>query len=560
MNRLFPAYHQPRAALLAWTIAGLLLPAAALAGTAGEDAPAGADDDGQATPLQSLAPAEPQMKAPPQQQTFLLQAVRFSGATQVDEARLQALAAPLLGRQVSLAELQALAAQITALYRSRGYFLAQAVVPVQEVRDGRVQISVAEGVLGVVDVQVADDAPIPRERVERMLATLQPGQPLDGREYERRMLLLSDLPGIRPRSAVSSGAEAGSSNLVVKVDRGRPLSFLMEADNHGTPESGRARLGGTLRWASPTGHGDNLDLRLMVAEDAHTLFGRLSYEMPVGYDGARIGAGFSRVQYELGGAFRALEATGTANITDLSLSWPALRQRSGNWFVRAGIDNKALTDRFEAVGLSVGKRVQGIGIGTSFEYRDRLLGGGYTSFNLALYGGRLHIHDPAARVLDHSPFGRQTEGGFSKFTVQATRLQALSARTTLYLGAGLQAASRNLDPSEQLSLGGPRAVRAYSSNELLVDHGWLANLELRWSASDNLTPFLLYDIAHGQYDTLRHPLARVNGRSLRGYGLGVNWGRPGRYTVNASLSWPDAGRPLADRREPRLYLQLQHSF
>lgn len=555
MSRESRRFRLPNASLLAWAISATLLPVAANAATHADSA-----DAAQANPPQSLVPAEPQMKLPPQQQTFLLQAVQFTGVTRFGQTRLQALAAPLLDQQASLADLQALAAQVTALYREHGYFLAQAVVPVQEVHDGRVQISVIEGTLGVVDFQVANDAPIPRERVERTLAPLKPGKPLDGLEYERRMLLLSDLPGIRPQSAVSAGVVPGSTDLTVKVDKGERLAFLLEADNHGTPESGRARIGGTMRWASPTGHGDNLDLRLMVAEDAHTVFGRISYEAPVGYEGARIGAGFSRVQYELGGAFRALDATGTANITDLSFNWPALRQRSGNWFVRAGIDNKDLTDRFEAVGLSVDKRVRGVSVGTSFESRDRLFGGGYTSFNTLLYGGKLDIRDAATRVLDQSYYGRQTEGAFFKYTVQATRLQALTPRTTLYLGAGMQMSSKNLDPSEQLSLGGPRAVRAYSTNELLVDRGWLANLELRWSVTDNLTPFLLYDIAHGQYDTHRHPLATVNGRSLRGYGFGVNWGRPGRDTLNATVTWPDGEQAQADRRKPRLYVQFQHSF
>lgn len=513
----------------------------------------------QATAPQSVAPAQPQMKAAAQQ-GFLLQAVAFTGNTRLGQARLQALAAPLVGTQVTLADLQALAAQITALYHQQGYFLAQAVVPVQDVRAGRVRIDVVEGVLGRIDIQVAEDAPIPRERVARTLATLQPGQPLDGLEYERKMLLLSDLPGIRAQSAVGAGVLAGTTDLTVRVDKGQALSFLLEADNHGTPESGRIRLGGTMRWASPTGHGDNLDLRLMVAEDAHTAFGRLSYELPLGYDGARIGAGFSRVQYELGGAFRALDATGTANITDVSINWPALRQRGTNWFIRAGLDNKDLTDRFEAVGLSVDKRIRGVSVGTSVEHRDRLLGGGYTSVNATWYHGSLDIQNASAELLDQSYFGRHTAGSFDKFTVQASRLQTLGGPLTLYLGFGAQLAGGNLDPSEQLALGGPRAVRAYSTNETLVDQGWIANLELRWSAGHDLTPFLLYDAAHGQYDAVRHPLASVNGHSLRGYGVGLAWGRPGKYSLNATLAWPDSGKAQADPRQPRLYVQFQHGF
>lgn len=539
--------------LLATAIALALCPAAALAATPAKD------DAAQDVPPQGLPQAEPQMR-PAAQDRFTLTGVEFSGNTRIPSARLQAMAAPHVGRQVTLADLQGIATQITALYRQLGYFLAQAVVPVQEVRDGRVAISVVEGTLGDIDIEVAPDAPVSAARVQATLAPLQAGKPLNGLQYERVMLLLSDLPGVRATSAVTTGSVAGTTDLTVHVDRGRPVAFMLEADNHGTPESGRIRVGGTLRWNSPTGHGDNLDLRVLVAEDAHTTFGRLSYEAPLGYDGVRLGAGLARVQYELGGAFRALDATGTADITDVSLTWPVIRQRGSNFFLRAGLDNKDLTDKFEAVGLDVDKRVRGVSVGASYEGRDTWLGGGYTSVNGVIYRGTLDIRDPLTAFIDQSALGRNTEGSFSKFSLQVTRLQRVSERFNVYLGTGLQQSSGNLDPSEQLSLGGPRGVRAYSTNETLVDQGWIANLELRYAATDALTPFVFYDAAHGQYDTHPNALADRNGHSLRGYGLGLSWSKPGSFSINATVAWRDTTRALADPRDPRLYVQFQKSF
>ncbi|NZA28588.1 ShlB/FhaC/HecB family hemolysin secretion/activation protein [Luteimonas sp. SJ-92] len=509
-------------------------------------------------PQQALP--EPEMQAAAQA-GFRLAAVEFVGNSLVPDSELQALAADWIGREVTLTDLEEIARRVTGLYRERGYFLAQAVVPVQEVQAGRVSISVVEGVLGSVDVQVAEDAPISAERVHRTLAPLQPGQALSGPRYERVMLLLSDLPGIRPQSAIQAGAAGGSTDLTVRVARGDRLAVALEADNHGTPESGRIRVGGTLRWASPGGRGDNLDLRLLVAEGTHTAFGRLAYETPVGHAGLRIGAGIARVQYELGGDFRALEATGTADIVDVSATFPLVRQRASNLFLRGALDHKDLTDEFEAVGFESSKRVRGASLGWSLERRDRLLGGGYSSVNGTLYRGDLDIRDPLSEFLDQSPFGRGTEGRFTKLVVQATRLQYLAPKLSLFLGAGVQRTSRNLDPSEQLSLGGPRAVRAYSTNEALVDEGYIANLELRYAATDRLTPYLFYDAAHGAFDHDRNPLdPGRNGVTLRGYGLGLSWARPGDYGLNATLAWRDADQALSDPRDPRLYLQFQKSF
>src|SRR3546814_1486717 len=87
-----------------------------------------------------------------------------------------------------------------------------------------------------------------------MLAPLQPGQPLHRERYERAMLLLSDLPGLRVQSAIEPGLEPGTTDLTVQVAPGDRVRASVELDNYGTREVGRERLGGTLRWASPTGH------------------------------------------------------------------------------------------------------------------------------------------------------------------------------------------------------------------------------------------------------------------------------------------------------------------
>src|SRR3546814_9553532 len=73
------------------------------------------------------------------EQRFVLRQVVFKGATMVDQAELDALAADYIGRQVAFDDLQQIAQRVTDLYLRRGYYLAQAVLPVQEVVDGVVR-------------------------------------------------------------------------------------------------------------------------------------------------------------------------------------------------------------------------------------------------------------------------------------------------------------------------------------------------------------------------------------------------------------------------------------
>lgn len=541
--------------------AALLLACAPCAQADGIEAAQEATPVASAGPQQAQALPEPQM-AMQTQASFVLKGVQFVGATGVAESELQAAVADRIGTSVTFADLEQLAARAAAVYQQRGFSLVQAFVPVQEVVDGVVKITISEGVLGTVSIDVAEGAPVARERVAKTLAVLEPGKPLNGMQYERAMLLLSDLPGIKPQSAIAAGATAGTTDLSVQVSERDRLQYGLEVDNYGTRDSGRQRITGSLRWASPFERGDNFDLRVMLAQGMHTAFGRVSYETPVGYRGLRIGGGLARVQYELGGPFAPLEPTGTGDVADLSFSYPIIRQRSTNLFVRGVVDNKDLTDRFEAVGFESRKRIRGVGVGMSFEKRDKFLGGGYTSANGLLYRGNLDIKDATSEAFDNPPFGYDTEGSFGKVSLQLARLQYLAPKFSLFLGTGLQRASKNLDAYEKLSLGGPKAVRAYATGEVLVDDGWLAAVELRYAANPDTTVFAFYDAARGDFFHDPRPSDVFTSRSLRGYGLGLNWSKPGRVTVNFSIAWRDTDPGVTDGgdRNPRLFWSIQKAF
>jgi hemolysin activation/secretion protein len=179
-----------------------------------------------------------------------------------------------------------------------------------------------------------------------------------------------------------------------------------------------------------------------------------------------------------------------------------------------------------------------------------------------LYHGNLDIRDATSEAFDQPPFGYDTEGSFGKFSLQAARLQYLAPKVSLFLGTGMQFASKNLDAYEKLSLGGPKAVRAYATGEVLVDDGWLATMELRFAANPDTTLFAFYDAAHGDFFHDPRPVDLVTDRSLRGYGLGANWSKPGKVTVNFTVAWrgTDPGVTDGGDRNPRLFWSIQKAF
>lgn len=78
---------------------------------------------------------------------FVLRGIDVSGAQAIPRDRIAAAYQPYLGKKVSQADLAAIAGAISDLYRADGFHLSRAIVPPQDIADGRVRIQVIEGAI-----------------------------------------------------------------------------------------------------------------------------------------------------------------------------------------------------------------------------------------------------------------------------------------------------------------------------------------------------------------------------------------------------------------------------
>ncbi|HEY0281232.1 MAG TPA: POTRA domain-containing protein, partial [Rhizomicrobium sp.] len=81
---------------------------------------------------------------------FLVTSLHVTGQTRFTEAELIAATGFKPGSELSLADLRVLASKITHLYNRNGYFVAQAYLPPQDIKDGAVTIAVIEGRYGKI--------------------------------------------------------------------------------------------------------------------------------------------------------------------------------------------------------------------------------------------------------------------------------------------------------------------------------------------------------------------------------------------------------------------------
>ena len=457
---------------------------------------------------------------------FRVDKLLVTGNTLFPEAELVGAAAVTPGTDLSLDQLRAAAARIAAFYNAKGYFLAQAYLPAQDIENGAVTVAVVEGRYGTTGFsnrsRLSDGA------LSNALSGLKSGDPVTAGPLERRLLLLSDIPGIKVRSTLAPGTGIGTSDLLIDVAPGRRLTGSVEADNGGNRYTGAYRLGGSVNLNNPAGIGDVLSLRLL-GSTGNLGYGRLAYQAPVG--AATLGVAFTHLRYELGREFRSLNADGTADIASVFGSHPLIRSRDANLYALAGIDAKWLTDRIDLFGTRSRRTSRAVNLGFSGDTSDGLGGGGRNVFSAGLAVGDLHLRSPIDRAAD--ALTARTEGRFGRLQFSAARLQEVSGPLSFYAAVRGQLAFGNLDTSEKMELGGAYGVRAYPEGEAYGDEGWLGTLEARlamkrWTGElpGELGLFGFVDV--GRVKFADDPWAAGANRASRsGIGAGLSWAAPG---------------------------------
>jgi hemolysin activation/secretion protein len=145
-------------------------------------------------------------------------------------------------------------------------------------------------------------------------------------------------------------------------------------------------------------------------------------------------------------------------------------------------------------------------------------------------GGMVNLNSSPSLPDDLS--GPQVNGNFTKLRYAANRLQAITSGLSAYLGTSGQVASKNLDSSEQIYLGGPYSVRAYATGQGNASQGNLITFELRQKLPMKLLLTGFYDYANVQtYKTSNfinttQNSAYANTYALQGLGSSISWSGP----------------------------------
>ncbi|HEN3612820.1 ShlB/FhaC/HecB family hemolysin secretion/activation protein [Yersinia enterocolitica] len=489
-------------------------------------------------------------------ETIILREVRFEGDTQLlqsgagNNKALRGAIIPWLGQSLTFSDLQAMTLAVTRFYRQQGFVAAQAILPPQTIREGMVVIRIIAGRLDNPEVNNLSrlNTDFATAVIESNSCSKEVGffgnkdcaaSPAELSRLERTALILNEIPGVDAALALKPGVKSGMTRIYADITPGQAAMGYIGIDNQGNDYSGHNRLLVGAAINNLTGWGDQLRTDLLLSSSADVFNGMLDYNFPINTYGTRAVLNYSYLDYTLKGPFEILDARGHSNRWGINLSHPWIRNSAARIDANAGYHQSKMRDALillpeQKRNLDAGE----FGIGGTFSAVPR----GLSHFNLLGTVGHLSLDDEFSQSMNSlTGIG----GTFARFNYRAGHDQGFGPYFSFFNQFTGQMASKNLDSSQKLLLGGPLAVRAYGLGEGAVDKGTLFTTELRtrwqpllldWAGVGNqITVAAFFDQGWGSY--FRQPIEGLTGNNinLSGFGAYITLSRPADYFLN--LTW-----------------------
>lgn len=396
---------------------------------------------------------------------------RITGNTVISTKKLEALVRSEEGKELTLEQLRAVAANVTEYYGSQGYILARAYLPPQDVREGVIEIAVLEGNVG--EVEVTGTERYEPDVIKRALTRVRNRGAVHEGLLETAINDLNEYPGLNVRASLRPGAERGKTDILMTAQERSPITGMLDINNYGSRYTGPWKYGFELGYGSVAGFGDKVTLRGIKSDDDLT-FSRFHYQTPVGGYGTKLGFSFSHSENGIGEEFASLNASGQQSNWSVEINQPFLKTAGAN-FEAFGLFESIRSKQFV---LKVPAGVDDLRVfrlGFTGDLRDRFLGRWY--YGLTYHQGLRWLggskkDDPGATRPDGP-------GDFAKLSLDLARLQSLVyGGSYLVLRGSGQLSNQNLLTPEKYVIGGYYTVRGYPMAEQTGDQGYVVSAEL----------------------------------------------------------------------------------
>ncbi len=437
---------------------------------------------------------------------LLIKDYTFDGNNHVSSEELSSLINEYKNKELNFAELQNIASIITKEYRNRGYFVARAYIPKQKLEENNniLKFSIIEGNYG--EIKVENNSNVKDFVVQSMLDDAKSKDNVVLADtLERSMLIVNDTPGIIVSQAdVKPGIEVGSSDFLIKTEKTSFYDGYVVSDNYGSKYTGKNRIMSGINLNSPLQIGDKFSVSGLLSNGNDIENYKMGYSFPLMGNGLRGETNYSKTNYDLVNLGQTtpdgIYDGYTVNV-EAGISYPIIRTKMENLNLSMIYSNKELKDYYDNE-ISKDRETNSVKVGLDYTKKHTLLG-----FDSALkietfYTlGDLDIKDEISKQSDKE--GVNTQGSYSKININVGNELQFTPIYSLNTNIKTQYAfkQKNLDGSEDFTLGGSEGVKVFNDSEQSVENAILFNAELIAQLPDisnlNHKIGMFYDIGTG---------------------------------------------------------------
>ena len=478
----------------------------------------------------SLGPAANQIK-------FKLVEIVFEDNHVYSDQQLTAVFKDKLNTEITVAELLNIVQDITNYYRNNGYILTRAILPPQHVEKGIVHVRIVEGYIDHVNVVGVPKGA--RRMVQAYGDKIAQSRPLQLKVMEHYLRLANEIPGMQVKAILEPSKTAtGASDLDLSAQE-QTFSGSFSYDNYGTRFIGpnqdtiNASLNSIFR-AGDTTRGTYAT----TTRPEQLKFYDISYQTPLGANGLTGAIGKNHSGTVPGMNLALIDTRGQAVTYYTIFQYPLLRTRSQNLTLDANFSY--LNSGVTTFGTPLyDDHIRSLRFGGNYDFADRFNGSNILGLH-AEQGFNIWGASNNPNALNTSRFG--ADGIFTKFVVQAARIQPIYRRLSVFVLLNGQYSFNPLLASEQFAFGGSQQGRGYDPAEIIGDKGFGGTLEFRmdfapeWYLLNSLEPYVFYDA--GVIWNLKNIVGIGTKQSATSTGIGTRFVFTKNLSGNLMLAQP----------------------
>ncbi|MEA3237030.1 ShlB/FhaC/HecB family hemolysin secretion/activation protein [Pseudomonas mosselii] len=481
--------------------------------------------------------------------------VRFEGGTVYPLSDLREHFQPLIGREVTLAELIEFTRRLTQRYQQDGYLLSYAYLPPQDFADGRVRVVLVEGYIH--DYQVQGDIGAARAYLEQLMDRLKAERPLTRESFERYTSLAGRIPGVTFQAQVPPPATTdGATRLLAEVSR-KPITTTLSL-NDGSRDDLQALIGASSN--AQTRFAEQLSASVLVppGEDKEHYY-RLDYSQFLDAEGSKLLLSASRYRSDPKARIRL------DNGIDLTQHRENDRYSMGigQTLIASPSEWLEVVGRFYVVNDRIDYQVVGFPLRLDSQTDIRAL-----SFE----GDWRKAEARRLRILSAGVYQGLDRLGASTnadYDLDFLRLRVSGVQsdnfTDNWQGVASAAAywsNDSLPDSERAVFGGQNFGRGYPSDQGSGDKGWGVAYELNYSFRRDgawlkvVQPYVALDTARAWFNALD-----VKDTKMSSAALGLRFGDMRYYNIAVEVAKPMSDIALDSfNRRPRLNLSFSYQL